>query len=93
MNQRTTISLTPAQRRRLTLLVPLLVAVGSAILVVIGSIGPWARVPGYSSVYGNGSENSNVFWVYGTGAPGMIPLIGDGMVSLILGSIAGGLTL
>ena len=62
-------------------------------MVIIGSIGPWARVPGYSSVYGNGSENSNVFWVYGTEATGMIPLIGDGMVSLILGSIAGGLTL
>lgn len=93
MNQRTALRFRVTWRRRLALSVPLLVALGSAILVIIGSTGPWARVPGYSSVYGNGGGDFGVFWVQGTEVTGMIPLMGDGMLLLILGSIAGGLIL
>jgi hypothetical protein len=82
-----------AQRRAPPPSLPLIIAVASAALVVIGSVGPWARVPGYSDVYSGQDEDVGVFWVKGTEAPGMIPLIGDGMVSLILGGVAGALAL
>jgi hypothetical protein len=73
--------------------VPLVVALVSAVLVVVGSVGPWARVPGYRNVYSNQAGDVDVFWMKGVEAPGMIPLVGDGMVSLILGGVAGALVL
>ena len=87
------ISSSAAQRRARLLSVPLLVAVGSAVLIIIGSLGPWARVPGYRAVYGSADEGVDVFWVMGTAAPGIIPLVGDGIISLIFGGVAGALAL
>src|SRR5918996_4716314 len=87
------ISSSAAQRRARLLSVPLLVAVGSAVLIIIGSLGPWARVPGYRAVYGSADEGVDVFWVMGTAAPGIIPLVGDGIISLIFGGVAEALAL
>ncbi len=62
-------------------------------LVIFGAFSPWARVPGYRNIYGMEGGESNVFWVIGTEAPGMIPLVGDGMVILILSALSGILVL
>ncbi len=67
-------------------------AVGVA-LAVIGALGPWARVPTYQAGYGVASPAEGVFWVKGTEAPGMVPLLGDGMVVLAMVSVAGALIL
>ena len=57
-------------------------------LVIIGSIAPWASVPSFGYVYGFAGKEAYVFTVKGTAAHGMIPLTGDGMVPLVLGSFA-----
>ncbi len=69
------------------------IAIGSAGLVILGALSPWARVPGYKNTYGMTGGESDVFWVVGIEAPGMIPLVGDGMVALIMASLAGVLIL
>ena len=62
-------------------------------LVIYGAISPWARVPTYRNTYGIAGGESDVFWIIGTEAPGMIPLVGDGMVALIMVALAGVLIL
>lgn len=57
-------------------------------MAVAGALGPWARVPTYQASYGRATEGEGVFWVMGTEAPGMVPLIGDGAVVLIMVSLA-----
>ena len=58
-------------------------------LVIFGTFSPWARVPGYANTYGKPGGETDVFWVIGTEAPGMIPLIGDGKIILIMTTLAG----
>ena len=65
----------------------------SAALVIVGALGPWARVPTYQAVYGVREGDVAVFWVRGVEAPGMIPLVGDGMIALIMAALAGVLIL
>ena len=73
--------------------VSMFIAIASVGLVIFGALGPWARVPTYRHVYGLPGGESDIFWVKGTEAPGMIPLVGDGMIALILAAIAGVLIL
>ena len=73
--------------------VSMFIAIVSAALVIVGALSPWAKVPGYRSIYGLVGGESDVFLVIGTEAPGMIPLVGDGMIALILASLAGVLIL
>lgn len=61
--------------------VPLLVAAVTAVLVAVGSTGPWARVLGETYV----NDEIEVFSVRGT--------VGDGMATLALGILAGVLIL
>ena len=82
------ISFPTARRGALPLSAPLLFAVGSAVLVIIGSLAPWAHAPSFGYVYGFTGNEAHVLTVNGTAAHGMIPLMGDGMVPLVLGSIA-----
>ena len=60
-----------------------------AALAIFGTVSPWARVPGYASTYGLPGGEADVFWVIGTEAPGMIPLVGDGKIILALTAVAG----
>ncbi len=62
-------------------------------MMVTGSFAPWARVPGYRHIYGRVGGETDVLWITGTEAPGMVPLVGDGMVVLALGGLAGALVL
>ena len=73
--------------------IPMIVCAVSAALAIVGSLGPWARVPTYQASYGAVGEEEGVFWVMGLDAPGMVPLIGDGMLVLVMASLAGALTL
>ena len=73
--------------------IPMFVAILGVGLVIYGAISPWARVPTYSNIYGRPGGETEIFWVTGTEAPGMIPLVGDGMISLILAAMAGVLIL
>ena len=73
--------------------VPMVISIVSVALVIVGALSPWAKVPSYRSVYGYASGQSDLFWVKGTEAPGMIPLVGDGLIILILAALAGGLIL
>ena len=61
----------------------------SVALAIIGSLGPWARVPTYAASYGDAAAGEGVFWVTGLSAPGMIPIFGDGTVVLVMASLAG----
>lgn len=69
------------------------VCAGSVALAIIGALGPWARVPTYEASYGEAVAGEGVFWVVGTDAPGMVPLVGDGMVVLVMASLAAALVL
>ncbi len=60
----------------------------SVALVMVGAVSPWARVPGYKAIYDRPGAAADVFWVRGTEAPGMIPLVGDGLVILVLAALA-----
>ena len=62
-------------------------AVGVA-LAIVGSLGPWARVPTYEAGYGDAAAGEGIFWVMGLDAPGMVPLFGDGTVVLAMVSLA-----
>ena len=73
--------------------ISMFIAIVGVGLVVLGAISPWARVPTYNNIYGRPGGESEVFWVIGTEASGMIPLVGDGMVALILAALAGVLIL
>ena len=73
--------------------ISMFVAIVGVGLVIYGAISPWARVPTYSNIYGRPGGETEIFWVSGTEAPGMIPLVGDGMISLILAALAGVLIL
>ena len=73
--------------------VSMFIAIISAALIIIGALNPWARVPGYKNIYGLAGGESDVFWVAGIDAPGMIPLVGDGMIALVLAALAGVLIL
>ena len=69
--------------------ISMFISIISAALVILGALSPWARVPGYGNTYGLAGGESDVSWVMGTAAPGMIPLVGDGMIALIMASLAG----
>ena len=73
--------------------VAMFISIVSVALVIVGTLSPWAKVPSYQSIYGFASGQSDLFWVKGTEAPGMIPLVGDGLFILILAALAGGLIL
>ena len=76
-----------------TLPISMFVCAASAALAIIGSLGPWARVPTYEASYGTAAPGEGVFWVMGLEAPGMIPVFGDGAVVLVMASLAGILAL
>lgn len=74
---------------RLTALpISMFVCALGATLAIVGSLGPWARVPTYREGYGDAAAGEGVFWVMGLGAPGMVPIFGDGAVVLTMVSLA-----
>ena len=72
---------------------PMFVCAISVALAIIGTLGPWARVPTYKATYGEVAAGQGVFWVMGLEAPGMVPIFGDGTVVLVMVSLAGALIL
>ncbi len=69
--------------------IPMFICAVSAALALVGALGPWARVPTYEASYGDAAAGEGVFWVMGLDAPGMVPIFGDGMVVLVMVSLAG----
>ena len=76
-----------------TLPIPMFVCAASVAMAIVGALGPWARVPTYGATYGDTIAGEGVSRVIGTGAPGMVPIFGDGAVVLVMVLLAGGLIL